>query len=202
MEFCRPEYWSVFCRGSLLQGIFLTRGLNPGLPHCRRILYGLSCEGSPRMVFGSCALGPVLTAACRGIRPGVPRFLLMHRALLCAPQQVLSAPRSPRRFLSSQGTLGARPAPCGGTWASPGHGMQRMGRGGFVSVSPCTSVLFQAGQAAPHDTSRQDLLCDPLSAALWPGQPGVSALLTDGSRGSAVGLGCDARAEGHRAASE
>ena len=27
---------------SLLQGIFPTQGLNPGLPHCRRILYQLS----------------------------------------------------------------------------------------------------------------------------------------------------------------
>ena len=26
----------------LLQGIFPTQGLNPGLPHCRRILYQLS----------------------------------------------------------------------------------------------------------------------------------------------------------------
>ena len=32
---------------SLLQGIFPTQGLNPGLPHCRRILYQLSYEGSP-----------------------------------------------------------------------------------------------------------------------------------------------------------
>ena len=32
---------------SLLQGIFLTQGLNPGLPHCRRILYCLSRQGSP-----------------------------------------------------------------------------------------------------------------------------------------------------------
>ena len=29
---------------SLLQGIFPTQGLNPGLPHCRRILYQLSCR--------------------------------------------------------------------------------------------------------------------------------------------------------------
>ena len=29
---------------SLLQGIFPTRGLNPGLPHCRRILYQLSYQ--------------------------------------------------------------------------------------------------------------------------------------------------------------
>ena len=32
---------------SLLQGIFPTQGWNPGLLHCRRILYQLSPEGSP-----------------------------------------------------------------------------------------------------------------------------------------------------------
>ena len=35
---------------SLLQGIFPTQGLNPGLPHCRQILYQLSHEGSPRIL--------------------------------------------------------------------------------------------------------------------------------------------------------
>ena len=32
---------------SLLQGIFPTQGLHPGLPHCRCILYQLSHQGSP-----------------------------------------------------------------------------------------------------------------------------------------------------------
>ena len=32
---------------SLLQGIFPTQGLNPGLPHCGWILYQLSHQGSP-----------------------------------------------------------------------------------------------------------------------------------------------------------
>ena len=32
----------------LLQGIFQTQGLNPGLLHCRQILYHLSHQGSPR----------------------------------------------------------------------------------------------------------------------------------------------------------
>ena len=32
---------------SFLQGIFPTQGSNPGLPHCRRILYQLSPQGSP-----------------------------------------------------------------------------------------------------------------------------------------------------------
>ena len=33
---------------ALLEGIFPTQGLNPGLPHCRGILYQLSHRGSPR----------------------------------------------------------------------------------------------------------------------------------------------------------
>ena len=37
MEFSRKEYWS----GLPLQGIFPTQGVNPGLPHCRKILYHL-----------------------------------------------------------------------------------------------------------------------------------------------------------------
>ena len=32
---------------SVLQGIFSIQGLNPGLPHCRQILYPLSHQGSP-----------------------------------------------------------------------------------------------------------------------------------------------------------
>ena len=35
---------------SLLQGIFLTQELNWGLLHCRRILYQLSYQGSPRIL--------------------------------------------------------------------------------------------------------------------------------------------------------
>ena len=34
---------------ALLQGIFPTQGLNTGLPHCRRILYCLSQQGSPSL---------------------------------------------------------------------------------------------------------------------------------------------------------
>ena len=35
---------------SLLQGIFPTQGLNPGLLHCRQILYQLRHKGSPRIL--------------------------------------------------------------------------------------------------------------------------------------------------------
>ena len=37
---------------SLLQGIFPTLGLNPGLPHCGRVLYQLSHQGSPIITWG------------------------------------------------------------------------------------------------------------------------------------------------------
>ena len=39
---------------TLLQGIFPTQGLNPGLPYCRQILYHLSHQGSSRI--GVCSL--------------------------------------------------------------------------------------------------------------------------------------------------
>ena len=35
---------------SLLQGIFPTQGLNPGLPHCGWILYQVSHKGTPRIL--------------------------------------------------------------------------------------------------------------------------------------------------------
>ena len=54
--------WSIYSLGnfpgqnsgvgspSLLQGIFPTQESNPGLPHCRQILYQLSHQGSPRIL--------------------------------------------------------------------------------------------------------------------------------------------------------
>ena len=35
---------------SLFQGTFPAQGSNPGLPHCRQILYQLSHQGSPRIL--------------------------------------------------------------------------------------------------------------------------------------------------------
>ena len=47
---------------SLLQGIFPSQGSNPGLPHCRRILYQLSYQGSPQGMGGSaCFIACVIT---------------------------------------------------------------------------------------------------------------------------------------------
>ena len=35
---------------AFLQGIFPIQGLNPGLAHCRQVLYQLSHKGSPRIL--------------------------------------------------------------------------------------------------------------------------------------------------------
>ena len=48
MQFSRPKYWIGSL--SLSQGIFPTHGSNPGLPHCRQILYQLSHTGRPRIL--------------------------------------------------------------------------------------------------------------------------------------------------------
>ena len=47
MEFFRQEYWSGLSFPS--PGDLPTRRLNPGLPHCRHILYQLSHQGSPEI---------------------------------------------------------------------------------------------------------------------------------------------------------
>ena len=58
---------------SLFQGIFPTQGSNPGLPHCRWILYHLSHQGSSRILewvaypFSRRSSDP-------GIEPGSPAF--------------------------------------------------------------------------------------------------------------------------------
>ena len=46
---CPGKNTRVGCH-ALLQGIFPTQGLNPGLPHCRQILYCLSHQESPRIL--------------------------------------------------------------------------------------------------------------------------------------------------------
>ena len=54
---------------SLLQGIFLIQGSNPGLPHCRWVLYQLSCLGSltPALFYTTRPFLPERTAL--GIQP-------------------------------------------------------------------------------------------------------------------------------------
>ena len=45
---------------SLLQWIFPTQGLNPGLSHCRQIIYQLSYQGSRQSFLLQTLAGPIL----------------------------------------------------------------------------------------------------------------------------------------------
>ena len=63
---------------SLLQGIFLTQGSTPGLPHCRQSLYHLSHQGSPiPLVMGLNKHILVLASS-----PHFSLLLLLHLLLL------------------------------------------------------------------------------------------------------------------------
>ena len=68
----------------LLQGIFPTQGSNPGLPHCRQMLYHLSYQGSPNICISSVQFSSV-TQLCLTLcgpmdcsTPGLP----VHHQLL------------------------------------------------------------------------------------------------------------------------
>ena len=56
---------------ALLQGIFPTQGSNPGLQHCREILYQLSHKGSPRILEWVAIPSPE-GLPDPGIQPGSP----------------------------------------------------------------------------------------------------------------------------------
>ena len=70
----------------LPQGIFLTQGSNPDLPHCRQTLYHLSYQGSPAHK------GKALTKFLLLLKPS--HFLYFTKYLLCTR-------RSRNRFIST-----------------------------------------------------------------------------------------------------
>ena len=78
MEFSR-QYTRVGCN-YLIQGIFQTNGLNPGILHCRQILYSLSHQACLRLTqFSSVTqLCPTLCDPMDCSMPGLP----VHHQLL------------------------------------------------------------------------------------------------------------------------
>ena len=75
----------------LLQGMLPTQGQNPGLPHCRQILYQLSYKGSPRILewvtypFSNRSLDP-------GIELGSPAWQADS-----LPTELLGSPEPPEK---------------------------------------------------------------------------------------------------------
>ena len=52
------EFSTAVGSRSLLQGVLPTQGWNPGLLHCRQILYQLNHQGSPELLTGRHHLNP------------------------------------------------------------------------------------------------------------------------------------------------
>ena len=72
-----PGHSTGVCSCSFLQGIFPTRGSNPGLPVCRSILYPLNHQEAPPDNAGDAGLIPGLGRSPGGGRVGqlLPVFL-------------------------------------------------------------------------------------------------------------------------------
>ena len=84
---CSPPGSSAYGMSSqsLLQGIFPTQGSNPGLPHCRQILYCLSHQGS------LCKMGSALNLKKQGSLYGLEtnifcRYKITFAAVGCTGQ--------------------------------------------------------------------------------------------------------------------
>ena len=76
----KPKNAGVSCH-ALLQGIFPTQGSNPGLLHCRWVLYRLSHQGSPLHLYTlGCSLYACLCVE-RG-RAMKPQWKMLARSLL------------------------------------------------------------------------------------------------------------------------
>ena len=95
----------------LLQGIFPTQGLNPGLLHCRRILYQLSHKGSPRILEWEPIPSPV-DLLDPGIKLGSP--ISQADSL---PTELSGKPDG-KESACNEGDLGSIP----GSGRSPGEG--------------------------------------------------------------------------------
>ena len=93
---------------SLLQGIFPTQGSNPGLPHCRWILYQLRHKGSPLYNLGAILFFNSSEENCDKYMPYLFIFFLYFFCFsscyfLCLPINFVSCPsRFRRRAISSR----------------------------------------------------------------------------------------------------
>ena len=97
---------------SLLQGIFPTQGLNPGLPPCRWILYQLSHQGSP-----SPGIKPSSISLIRG-QTQAPCIGSVESQLSCLSSQGRPAGSDNKESACNARDLGSIP----GLGRSPGEG--------------------------------------------------------------------------------
>ena len=67
---------------ALLQGILPTQGSNPGLLHCRKILYCLSHQGSPKQLYSNNKIKSGSREECHKVS---------HKVLVCVHTQLLQS---------------------------------------------------------------------------------------------------------------
>ena len=114
---------------TLLQGLFLTQGLNLGLLYCRQILYHVSHWRSPVLYDSS------LLFVCFGISSCLCVYLWLHRVCCCA---WASSGCGERGLLSSYNAQSSR---CSASHAAE-HGLQS------TRVSAVVARLWRAGSVA------------------------------------------------------
>ena len=155
MQFSRPEsgVGSLF----FVQGIFPTQGLNPGLLHCKQILYQLSHKGSPKIVgwvYCSSFRGPSQPGNWTGVSCITHRFFTkwaIRKAQTINQFQMQATPQ-----LSSRAVTW-----CSGWWrgffsAVPsGLGI---GRGAWKNLLVCKTLYWPHGWKGP-DSSLIIIIC-------------------------------------------
>ena len=143
----------------LLQGIFLTQELNPGLPHCRQMLYRLSHLGSPKY--------PLLTKIQQGQKLKKKkkvnfRWCILPPSLHAPPLALTSAPRPATHFLSFPRETA----------------LPLWGVGNFLSSSSAGPLLLKCPPPAPPSSFRMTVDC--LSPHSFPWLYNNSQLVTAG----------------------
>ena len=82
---------------SLLQGTFPTQGSNPGLPHCKWILYHLSYQGSPIPI-------PLLISSVAFTMRGNPTIIISHGRVGRIEKKLVNASYTPDIVLGAMDT--------------------------------------------------------------------------------------------------
>ena len=145
---------------ALLQEIFSTQGLNPGLPNCRQNLYRLSHQGSPRIY-------EPLEAQYTGETALIHRFFTFNfivcvcvcvcvRVLSCA--QLCVAPWTMAHQTSLPMGLPRQEYWSGLSFPSPGD-LPDSGSESLSLTSPALAVGFFTLRLAVNSYSRKYLVC-------------------------------------------
>ena len=90
---------------SLLQGIFPTQGLNPGLPHCRQILYQLNHKGSPDIFIHRLYIQAVLGEQQNYLESTAICHIFPHPLIYLQPPLPSASPTRGVRLLHREPTL-------------------------------------------------------------------------------------------------